>query len=76
MQDQADDILAGRTPRFNGEPIEGHHLFNALNHPHIANQPWNIYPATAAEHFRRWHGGNWRNDTFGVPLNSQFLQEF
>ncbi|MCG8651520.1 MAG: hypothetical protein MI861_16885 [Pirellulales bacterium] len=73
---QRADILAGRTPQFGGESIQGHHLYNALDHPHIANEPWNIYPTTRAEHFQRWHGGNWQNDTFGSPLNPQFLEEF
>ncbi|WP_232097391.1 polymorphic toxin-type HINT domain-containing protein [Gimesia maris] len=74
--EQAEAILAGRKPQFNGETLEGHHLFNALDHPHIANESWNIYPATRTEHFQRWHGGNWQNDTFGQPLNPLFFEEF
>ncbi len=74
--EQAQDILAGRTPTFDGEPITGHHLYNALDHPHVANEPWNIYPATRTEHLQRWHGGNWQNDTFGSPLNLLFGEEF
>ena len=74
--EQREAILAGGRPQFNGETIQGHHKYNALDHPQIANDPNNIYPATKTEHFERWHGGDWRNDTFGKPLNPEFLEEF
>ncbi|MCB9658225.1 MAG: hypothetical protein H6726_11315 [Sandaracinaceae bacterium] len=74
--EQREAILAGRTPQHNGAPIEGHHMYNALDHPHIANDPTNIHPATDAEHLGRWHGGNYQNDTFGAPLNPDFPEDF
>jgi len=73
---QRADILARRVPKLNGEPIEGHHRYNALDHPQLADDPANIYPATRTEHFERWHGGNFQNDTFGRPLNPGFPEEF
>ena len=36
----------------------------------------NIYPATKNEHFNRWHGGNWQNDTFGEPLKPWIPEDF
>ncbi|WP_122521216.1 PAAR domain-containing protein [Pseudomonas viridiflava] len=74
--DQKADILANKTPKYNGEPIQGHHKYNALDHPQLASDPKNIYPATRSEHFERWHGGNWRNDSFGKPLNFFYPEEF
>lgn len=65
-----------KAPTFNGDPIEGHHTYNALNHPQLADDPSIIYPATKNEHFNRWHGGNWQNDTFGKPLDPEFPEEF
>lgn len=74
--DQRADILANKTPKFNGESIQGHHKYNALDHPQLASDPKNIYPATRTEHFERWHGGSWRNDSFGEPLNYSYPEEF
>jgi uncharacterized Zn-binding protein involved in type VI secretion len=74
--EQKTDILASRTPKYNNESIQGHHKYNALDHPQLASDPKNIYPATRTEHFERWHGGSWRNDSFGKPLNVKFPEEF
>lgn len=74
--DQQADILANKTPKFNGESIQGHHKYNALDHPQLASDPKNIYPATRTEHFERWHGGSWRNDSFGEPLKYSYPEEF
>lgn len=73
---QANDIMNGKTPTYNGDPIEGHHKYNALDYPQLADDPSNIYPATNSENFNRWHGGNWQNDTSGVPNNPLFEEEF
>ncbi|MBB5198179.1 RHS repeat-associated core domain-containing protein, partial [Anaerocolumna cellulosilytica] len=73
---QKQDIQNRKTPTFNGEPIEGHHKYNALDYPQLADDPNNIYPATNNEHFNRWHGGNWQNDTNGVPNNPNFEEDF
>lgn len=73
---QIEDILARKRPSFDGETIQGHHKYNAINYPHLADKAWNIYPATRLEHFHRWHGANWQNETSGVPLNILFGEEF
>ena len=69
-------ILSGKTPKFEGGAIEGHHTYNALDYPNMADDPTNIYPATKSEHLYRWHGGNFQNDTQGSPLNPFFDEEF
>lgn len=68
--------MSNKTPKYNGEPIQGHHKYNALDHPQLASDPKNIYPATRTEHFERWHGGNWRKDSFGEPVNLKYPEEF
>ncbi len=75
-KEQRSDILKGKTPKHNGEPVEGHHKYNALDHPQLADDPRNIYPATKIEHLKRWHGGDFKNDTRGVPLDKNFPEEF
>jgi len=64
------------TGKFDDNPIEGHHKYNALDYPHLADDPKNIFPTTWTEHFYRWHGGNFRNDTNGTPLNPLFPEDF
>lgn len=73
---QRDDILNGKVPKYKGEPVEGHHKYNATDYPHLADNPDNIYPATPNEHFERWHGGNYQNSTNGKPNNINFKEEF
>lgn len=74
--EQRSAILRNKVPTFNGEPIQGHHRYNAISHPHLASDPENIYPATRTEHLLRWHGGSWKNDSFGAPLNLKYPEEF
>jgi len=74
--EQRADILNNKTPKFDGQAIEGHHKYNALDYPHMADDPKNIFPTTWTEHFHRWHGGNFRNDTSGYPLNPLFPEDF
>ena len=74
--EQRQAILAGRTPQLEGSAIEGHHRYNAIDYPQLADDPLNIYPVSRAEHQYRWHGGNWQNDTMGEPLNPLFPEEF
>ncbi|WP_277422876.1 RHS repeat-associated core domain-containing protein, partial [Pseudomonas viridiflava] len=73
---QKEDILNKKTPKFDGKPIEGHHMYNALDYPQLANSKLNIYPTTKSEHLYRWHGGNFQNDTKGKPLNPLVPEEF
>ena len=65
-----------KTPKFDKRPIEGHHKYNAIDHPHIADDGKNIYPATWDEHFERWHNKNFQNETYGKPLNLDFNEQF
>ncbi|WP_255551638.1 hypothetical protein [Sporosarcina sp. E16_8] len=67
-QEQLKDILAGKTPKFDGKPIAGHHSYSASKYPHISNKGEIIYPATFNEHLKGWHGGNWRNSNPGEPI--------
>lgn len=73
---QRKDILNNKVPKLNGDPIEGHHKYNVIDYPQLADDANNIYPATFMEHFMRWHGGNYQNDTSGVPINPLFKEEF
>ena len=73
---QIDDIIARRTPKFEGKPMQVHHRYNAMSHPHLADKAWNMYPATQLEHLLRWHGGNMGNSTYGEPLNLLFKELF
>ena len=56
--------------------MEGHHTYNALDYPQLADNPDIIYPATKDEHFNRWHGENYQNDTSGLPLKPDYPEEF
>lgn len=74
--EQREDILAGRTPKHGGEPIEGHHRHNVADYPDIADQADTIYPVTKDEHVNRWHGGDFQNDTSGQPLDPDYPEDF
>jgi hypothetical protein len=74
--EQRKEILAGRTPKFDDEPVHGHHKHNVVDYPDIADQGENIYPATKGEHLKRWHGGNFQNDTQGRPLAPDHDEDF
>lgn len=69
-------ILAGYTPKFGGESMEGHHLYNVADYPHLANDPYTIFPATRSEHFNRFHSGDWAGTTYGHPRNGLYPFEF
>jgi hypothetical protein len=56
--------------------IFGHHKFSVSLYPQLANDPTNIAPTTYYEHFYKWHGGNWRNATHGVPLRPDLPDYF
>ncbi|MET1257438.1 hypothetical protein [Aliikangiella maris] len=74
--EQREAILARKTPKYNGEAMEGHHMYNVVDYPQLADFGHNIYPATPAEHLYRLHGGNFQNETRGFPLNPLFSEEF
>ncbi|WP_185752808.1 RHS repeat-associated core domain-containing protein [Pseudomonas fluorescens] len=74
--EQADDIMKNKRPKFDDKTIEGHHMYNALDYPQLADKAFNIYPATRDEHLYRWHGGSFQNETKGKPLNPLVPEDF
>lgn len=74
--EQADDIMKNKRPKFDDKTIEGHHMYNALDYPQLADKAFNIYPATRDEHLYRWHGGSFQNETKGRPLNPLVPEDF
>lgn len=74
--EQADEIMKNKRPKFYEKTIEGHHMYNALDYPHLADKALNIYPATRDEHLYRWHGGSFQNETKGKPLNPLIPEDF
>jgi RHS repeat-associated protein len=75
---QLADLKTGKIPidPVTGKPLEGHHMQSVQAHPEESGNPDNIYPATRKEHKDRWHGGDFRNDTHGVPRNPAVPEEF
>nr|WP_238536672.1 hypothetical protein [Pseudomonas sp. M47T1] len=74
--EQVEQLKAGKTPTYDGKPMEGHHMYNALSYPQLADKAWNIRAVTRDEHLYRWHGGNFRNETQGVPANPHIPEDF
>ncbi|MFI8707923.1 hypothetical protein ACIGHG_12735 [Bacillus sp. NPDC077411] len=68
-QEQLNDILNGKKPKVDGKTVQGHHSYSASQYPHLANKGEIIYPATPSEHFKGWHGRNWKNSLPGKPIN-------
>ena len=67
-KEQRDAIIRGETPKFKGLYIIGHHSYSVVKYPHLADKGEIIYPATTREHFRGWHGGNYKKSTAGKPI--------
>jgi len=67
-EEQKNDIIHNKTPKFNGKIIVGHHSYSASNYPHLANLGEIIYPATFREHLRGWHGGKYKLSMPGRPI--------
>ena len=67
-------ILAGKTPKYNGKPIQAHHTYSARNFPHLANPGEVIYPSTQYEHYMGWHGGNYKKSLPGRRIRQ--IHEF
>ncbi|MDM5154743.1 hypothetical protein QUF88_13175 [Bacillus sp. DX1.1] len=67
-QEQINDILNHKTPKFNGKPIQGHHTYSTSQYPHLANRGEVIYPAMFNEHFKGWHGRRWKNSLPGKRI--------
>lgn len=68
-QEQINDILSGKKPKFDGKTIQGHHTYSASQYPQLANRGEIIYPVTQNEHFKGWHGGNWKNSLPGRQID-------
>ena len=73
-EEQRQDILKGKTPKFKGKALEGHHTYSVLLYPHLAKYGLVIYPATKKEHRQGWHGGNTKNSMPGRPI--KYIMEF
>ena len=71
---QKEEILAGNKPKYNGKTIQAHHSYSVLKYPHLANAAEIMYPATYYEHFKGWHGSNYRNSLPGKRIRR--IQEF
>lgn len=67
-KEQHDAIIQGKTPKFNGLHIIGHHSYSASKYPHLADKGEIIYPVTSREHFNGWHGGNYKKSSAGKPI--------
>ena len=76
LADQQEAISAGKRPAFRGRTVQGHHRYSVMEHPQLADDPSIIYPATGAEHFYRWHGRSFGNQTYGAPLNPFSPEQF
>ena len=72
--EQIQDILNGKTPKYDGKPIQGHHSYSASKYPHLANKGEIIYPVTPNEHLKGWHGGNFKNSSPGADLRTVIIQ--
>ena len=73
-EEQRKAILAGKVPRHNGRPIQGHHSYSASVYPHLADRGEVIYPVTYTEHLQGWHGGNYKDSLPGKPI--RYIFEF
>lgn len=60
--------MEGKKPKYNGKTLQGHHSYSVSQYPHLAGRSEVIWPVTANEHFRGWHGGNWKNSLPGKPI--------
>jgi hypothetical protein len=69
-EQQKKDIINRKTPRHNGNPIQGHHTYSVSKYPHLADKGEGIFPATSNEHLNGWHGGNYNNSFPGEPINN------
>ncbi|SNT17308.1 Predicted ribonuclease, toxin component of the YeeF-YezG toxin-antitoxin module [Bacillus sp. OK838] len=74
--EQIQEILKGKKPKYNEQSIIGHHTYNAMNYPHISNRGALIYPVTSREHLKGWHGGSYSKNAPGRPVNPNYLEEF
>ncbi len=73
---QRKDIIIGNRPKYNGKTIQGHHTYSASKYPHLANKGELIFPVTFDEHLNGWHGGNFKNDKPGQPINYYYKHNF
>ncbi|MBE5806801.1 MAG: hypothetical protein E7317_00455 [Clostridiales bacterium] len=67
---QIADILNKHRPKFKGKTMAGHHAYSASRYPHLANRAEVIFPVTHTEHYKGWHGGNYRRSLPGRRIRS------
>lgn len=73
-EEQKRDILARRTPKFDGKAMEAHHTYSASQFPHLADKAAVMYPATRKEHLYSWHGGSYKTSKPGTRI--RYLTQF
>lgn len=67
-EEQRNDILALKNPKYNGKAMHAHHTFSVSKYPHLSDKAEVIWPATAEEHLKGWHGGSYRKSMPGVRI--------
>lgn len=67
-------ILGKKKPKYKGKTLQGHHSYSVSLYPHLANRHEVIVPLSYTEHFKGWHGGNFKNSNPGKPI--KFIIEF
>ena len=72
--EQKEAILGKKRPKYKGKTLQGHHSYSASLYPHLANKHEVIVPLSYIEHFKGWHGGNFKNSHPGKPI--KFIIEF
>lgn len=74
-EEQKKVIIAGKKkPKYKGKTLQGHHSYSVSLYPHLANKHEVIVPLSYTEHFKGWHGGNFKNSYPGKPI--KFIIEF
>lgn len=73
---QRAEILSGKKPKYMNVTMQSHHTYSVSKYPHLANIGALIYPVTRNEHLKRWHGNNYKTSFPGIPINSNFKEEF
>ena len=75
-EEQRDDILNHKRPKFKDKVMIGHHTYCVAKYPHLANQGALIYPVTPYEHANRWHYKGTKNNVPGRPNNYKAKEQF
>ena len=65
---QREAILNGKPVKYRGKTLQAHHSYSVSQYPHLANRGEVIYPATAYEHHKGWHGGSYKTSRPGKRI--------